>query len=200
MDSKIKGKLQSDLDKKVVSSKILLNRFRLIQEADRQSGAYQDPNWLPFYYHLGKYIKGDSLMEIGFSLGLPSCCFMQRQQISRFLKKKKKVKDEKFYPNLGLANIRQFKVVPEFHLGELEEIEDQLEKGWDIFLVGEKISHDLMRNHLDILWNHLNSDGFMIVDYLSDKSTNEAFSAFCKISNREPVLFDTRYGIGIVQK
>ena len=72
----IRDKLEDDLQKQVVSSRILLDRLRLIDEDSRKTAAYLDPNYAGFYYHLGKYIKPQNVIEFGFNLGLLTGCLL----------------------------------------------------------------------------------------------------------------------------
>ena len=51
--------------------------------------------------------------------------------------------------------------------------------------------------HLKFLWNCLRLEGLLVADYIN---SHDVFHEFCRVSNREPVIFDTRYGIGIIEK
>ena len=54
---------------------------------------------------------------------------------------------------------------------------------------------------LDVVWSHISDGGHLVMDYIiTHSNAAKAFSNFCKIENREPIIIKTRYGTGIVQK
>lgn len=69
--------IDKDLKKQYISPKLLTHRICLLNYEDKKSAAFTDPAFIPFYYYLGKYIKPEVVLEIGFNLGLFStalCC------------------------------------------------------------------------------------------------------------------------------
>ena len=74
--TEFKKALDSNLESRSVSGKVILDRFCVIDESSRRSPSYLDPNYSGFYYHLTKYVHPCSLLEIGFDLGLLSCTFL----------------------------------------------------------------------------------------------------------------------------
>jgi hypothetical protein len=46
----------------------------------------------------------------------------------------------------------------------------------------------------------LQPEGLLVVDYINDKGTRQVFDKFCRVKNREPVIFNTRYGVGMVNR
>jgi predicted O-methyltransferase YrrM len=202
--------LKSDIEKKMrlqtISSNILLSKCRLIDEISRKSGQYQDPSYLPLYYHLSKFIHPKSIMQIGLYLGLPLCCFLQgAKDVERILCFQHK--EEKFYSgNLAFSNIRDIlkKIKPMYHYGSIfdNEFQKYASLGWDLLFINqENTDNDEMNNILDICWNNANLDSFIVVDRVkSDDSIKKSFENFCKINNREPIIINTRYGTGIIQK
>ena len=84
--SEFKKALDSNLESRSVSGKVILDRFCVIDESSRRSPSYLDPNYSGFYYHLTKYVHPCSLLEIGFDLGLLSCTFLSAcKSVNRFL-------------------------------------------------------------------------------------------------------------------
>lgn len=67
---KLKLDVDVHLKKELISGKLLLDRFCMINEDSRKSPSYSDPKFTAFYYHLGKYLEPKSLLEVGFDLGL----------------------------------------------------------------------------------------------------------------------------------
>ena len=197
-----------DLDKKLklqlISSRVLLDKLRLVDESSRKSGQYQDPLYLPFYFHMGKFISPKSVLQIGLNLGLEFCCFLQGNKIpNNFFAFQNN--DGNFYSErLAFSNIKDIskKVKTQFYYGSILD-EDFLSKliNFDLILITEKSNFDKIMDALNICWNKLNLDGFLVVDYLNyDKKIKKIFLDFCKVKNREGFVYETRYGVGIVQK
>lgn len=198
--------LKEDFEKQLMCSRILLDSFRLSDESSRKTGAYQDPRYLPFYYYLAKHVNSKSLVEIGFRLGLASGCFFKRcKTVEHFLAFQEK--DHELYsPRLAHANIRDvYKGEFNTYVGKVldENFREMLSRRtWDLFFINENVSHDLHKSYLDLAWKHLSHDGLLVVDYVnpSNKSVYDSFTSFCRIQNRTPAFYNTRYGIGIIQK
>lgn len=198
--------IEEQLDKQLISSRVLLNNFKLIEESSRLSSSYQDPFYLPFYYYLGKAIQPKSLLEIGVKIGLTSGCFLKGcQTVERFIGFQKKTKDY-FSERLAYSNIydvtKKTKPKLDFYHGSILDEQFSSKVGLvDLILINDKIPYEEMRQTLDIAWTFLNVNGYLVVDYIdSDNAVRDAFSSFCKVSNREPTIFKTRYGVGLVQK
>ena len=198
-------KLTPEFDKELISSRFLLDRFVVIDEASRKSAAYQDPRYAPFYFHLGKFIQPQTFVEFGFGLGLLSSCFFARcETVKSFLAFEPSTED--FYsPRLAFTNVKKFykgefdfyrgKATDDIFLQKLDEVE------WNLAFLNDETSLDQTRNYLDLLWERMGLDGLIVVNYLSrNEPTKDAFETFCKIVNRKLVFFATRYGTGIVQK
>lgn len=197
-----------DLDKKIksqiISSKVLLDKLRLVDELSRKSGPYQDPMYLPFYFHLSKFITPKSILQIGFNLGLEICCFLQGcKSVEHFFAFQK---DEgKFYSErIAFSNIKDIskKIKTDFYYGSI--LDDKfLSKlnNFDLILITEKNDFDKIMDALNICWNKLNFNGYLVVDYLDyNKKIRKIFLDFCKINNRQGETFKTRYGVGILRK
>lgn len=202
----IKTKLNERIKKQLVSTRVLLDKLRLIDSESRKSSQYQDPNYLPFYYYLGKSIFPKSIFHVGFNLGLPSCCFLQGcSSVERMLCFQRKNKE--FYsPKLGLSNIKDIrgkKFNVDFYYGDLfdEECVAKMKSGFDLILITEKLNNDQINETLDICWENLNFDGFLVVDHVnSNKQVGDIFKGFSKGKNRNFEIFDTRYGTSVLQK
>lgn len=197
-----------DLDKKLnnqlISSRVLLDKLRLVDDISRKSGQYQDPLYLPFYFHIGKFINPKSILQVGLNLGLEMCCFLQgNKSPSYFLGFQNN--DGNFYSErLAFSNIKDIskKIKLDFYHGSLLD-KDFLSKliNFDLIMITEKSNFDKIMEALDVCWNKLNLDGFLVVDYLDyDKKIKKIFLDFCKVKNREGFVYKTRYGVGIVQK
>jgi len=199
------SELQTKLEKQLIPARILLDKFRIIEETSRQASAYTDPNYAPFYYYLGSLVEFKSLVEIGFRLGLLSGCFMKGCKTLRNFFGFQQKTEEFYSPRLARANIRNcFKGNFDYYLGDIsdQQFNEKLNKHiWDVVIVNEERDYDFHRMCLDIVWNKLGSDGLIIMDYvINNENCKKAFSDFCKSKNVEPIIFKTRYGTGLVQK
>ena len=206
MDLKeLKINLDLDISKQIITSNILLDNLRVINEDSRKTSAYVDPRYIPFYYYLGKYLKPRNIIEIDFSLAFFSTCFIKScKTVENFLAFQES--GEEYYSNnLALKNI---KTVYHGHLDYYEgRINDKIfqdiisQNKWDLVLFNEEKNYDKHLLHLDVMWSHLNMGGYIVMDYInSHENAKLAFHNFAKIENREPIILTTRYGVGIIQK
>jgi hypothetical protein len=201
----LKEKLDFEFKKGTVAPHVLLDRLRVIDESSRKTAAYQDPRYIPFYYHLGKFIAPKTLVEVGFGLGFYISCFLKScKSVEKILAFESET--EQFYsPRLGIANVKDtYKKELSVCVGKpLDDvfIEALGRNSWDLAFINDITSLDTHRNYLELIWEKMNLDGFVVMDYLSrHKIAFDAFTGFCKIVNRKPVFFETRYGVGIVEK
>lgn len=187
--------LNNDLDKKLISSEVLLNNFVVINEHDRKSAIYTDIRHFPFYYHLGKYLKPKSMLDLSLGLGFYSGCFLKScKTVENFVGFNSKGLNE----NFALKNIRRtYKKHISIHIGGLYDKEFPKSLGFDVILINESYDFTIIKDYLAFAWNILNDDGYIIINHIRG---NKAFDDFVKCNNRIPEVFDTRYGVGIVQK
>lgn len=202
----LEPKLREILRKQPMPPRVLLDRLRLLDENSRKTSQYQDPNYLPFYYHLSKFFTPKSLMDVGLDLGLPLCCFLAgcRSAEGAVLFQRR---DKNFYsPRIAMSNIRDvsprgFKT--EFHHGIISDadLDAKMSGGLDLVLVTGSFGADEMREILDVCWGRMRLDGVLVADRVnSDRKVGEVFKDFCKVQNRPCIVFDTRYGNGMTQK
>lgn len=197
--------LNKELDTQAISGRVLLDRFRLIDEDSRKTAPYLDHRYAPFYYHLGKHIQPSSMVEIGFSLGLlSSSFFLSCKSVKLFFGYKK---NEEEFPStrIGKANIKSvFKGISKFYIGNLLDSEFSnifSPNQWDLIILNDETVYDKHLEYLDAVWSNVSEHGFIVAEYI-DRHTpaRDAFLAFCESKNRKPVIFETRYGTGILQK
>ena len=206
--SKIKNIVESELSSQKISGRFLLDRFCVIDELSRKTAAYADHKYTPFYYYLGKHLQPSSLMEIGFSLGLVSSCFLLScKTVSRFYGFKE-TSDGFFSMRMGKANIKKVmkkEKEKSFYVGGLydKEFINQCKQKWDmvIFNEEEEQNYDKKLQYLETIWPHVNDNGIIVIEHLSSqKAMKLAFLNFCSSKNKEGIIFDTRYGTGVIQK
>ena len=203
--NELKVNVEANLKKQIVNSKILLDQFCLIDEDSRKTAAYLDPNYSCFYYHLGKYIEPNSLCEFGFDLGLLSSCFLiSCKSVERFFGYKKQ-SEEFSSMRIGASNIKLvLKKEKNFYTGNLfdqEFIDIFSPNSWDLVILNCEDKYDKHLEYLEVIWSSLSENGLIIAEYI-DRHTpgKDAFFAFCVSKNRKPVIFQTRYGTGVLQK
>jgi hypothetical protein len=198
--------IENSLAKATISSRFLLDRLTVINEASRKSAAYQDPMHAPFFYYLGKYFRARNVVEFGFGLGLLSSCFFAGCETVDYFFAYEPLTEEYYHPRLGFSNIKKFyKGNFDFYQGKTtdERFLDKIaEFKWDLTLFNEEgLEGDSVASCYDLVWKNLSFDGLMVANYLSkNEKTKEVFETFSKMVGRKPVFFDTRYGIGVIQK
>jgi predicted O-methyltransferase YrrM len=196
--------LEEKLDKNL-SPRVFLDSMRVIDEESRKTAAYNDPRYIPFYYWLGEAVKPKSVIEIGFRLGLCSGNFFRGCKTAEKFFAFQEISTEYYSPRIGRRNVKDhFKGKFDIHVGFLTD--DRVDmilsvNVWDLAIINEEVGYDKHRSYLEVIWSKLNTDGLIIMDYVSrHKPAKEAFLDFCKYVNREPVVVNTRYGIGIIRK
>lgn len=201
----LKGQLDADLDKSVISSKTILSRFRFLDDRAKNTGAYSDPHWIPFYYHLGKRMKATSLLHVGFGLGIESGTFLLGCRTVENLLGFQDPRGEYYSLRVGINNIKD-KYRKGFRCFACNILNDELvacmgEREWDVIIQTEMTQYDEHRSYFDICWSYLKYGGLLVVDYVTSHDPNrQAVDDFCKIVNREPIMLDTRYGVAIIEK
>jgi hypothetical protein len=190
---------------KQLPSRVFLDNLRVIDEESRKSAAYTDPRYLPFYYFLGTKVTPVNLVELGFRLGLTSALFLKGcRTVQKFLAFQEKP-EEYYSPRLGKANVKSnYRGDFHVHVGSVNDdaFMNRLQAtGWDLAIVNEEVSYDKHRLLLDLLWAEMRREALIICDYVTrHRPTGQAYFDFCKSRNREPLVIETRYGVGIVQK
>lgn len=196
--------LLQDLNNQILTGKIVLHKFRLINENNRKSSAYLDSRYAPFYYHLGKYLKPESFFEIGFNLGLLSGSFLSSCKTVKYFFGYNEP-EEGLSLQLGKSNIRLcFKGQSDFYLGKTfdeEFIEKVNQRKWDLILIDKFFGYDKSLQMFELAWENLKSDGLMFVEHINDQQTTvTAMKDFLISRNRTFVNFKTRYGTAMIQK
>ena len=92
-------------------------------------------------------------------------------------------------------------------VGDQEHWSMKLRKlNWDMAIVSSSCVKDRFSQYLELAWENLNEEGLLVVDYISEKrpatapDLHGAFKRFCRVKNREPDIYETRYGVGIVKR
>jgi hypothetical protein len=202
----IQKEIKELLRKKLVNGKILLQDCKLIDENSRRSPSYSDPLYVPFYYHLGKFIKPKSVLSLSFNLGLlEKCFFMSCLETEYFLAFHQTDENVYFSNRMGFYNIRKsYKKDFDFFTGDMknDDFHDRIGKRkWDAIFINEEKNYDYILYMLEISWEYLSDDGCIIIDNALDlKPVKQAYLAFADSVGVKPNFFETRYGTGILFK
>lgn len=201
--------IEADLSKGLMLPQMLLRQFHLFDENARESVICNDPTHFPFYYHLGKYITPKNMVEIGSGLGLHSGCFMAScKTVERFYGVHLVHKENSWRlarSNILLANEHlRFGLPGKFTMsisGFKMVAPKCMEEKWDLVFLNEAMGYDEYRYALDILWESLTPDGYIIVDKIcSEDVCRKGFIDLVKSKNREWAELNTIYGSGIIRK
>lgn len=201
----LKTSLEKDLESQLIPSTIILDRLRVINEDSRKASAYVDSTYVPFYYYLGKHIQPKNLIEIGVNLGFFSCAFFKScKTIENYLAYQENVADY-FSKRLVEKNIRDnFKNNFDFYYGAItdqEFLNKVNSKKWDLAFINEEKYYDKYFVIMDTVWENLSDGGILVMENaITHSPAKDAFNNFCKVKDRESVIFKTRYGTGIVVK
>lgn len=201
----IKSIIDAELDSQFISSRVLLDSFRLIDEDSRKTAAYLDHRYAPFYYYLGKHIEVSQMMEIGFDLGLLSASFLTSCKSTKFFFGFKENSSDFSSMRIGKSNIRlKLKGEAKFHVGSVydpEFIDVFSPNSLDLVILNVETVYDKHLEYLDSVWPSISEHGFIVAEYINRHApAKDAFFAFCKSKNRQPLMFETRYGTGLLQK
>ena len=141
MLKELREKIEEDLRKQLIFPGVLLNKFRLLNESERLTSMYADRNYFPFYYYLGKYVQPETMLEIGFGLGLSSGCFLQScKTVVSFTGFQKKTSGY-FNFRLGRKNIVDlYDGTLNLISGDINEIIGLQDK-WDIFFINDILNN-----------------------------------------------------------
>lgn len=197
--------LEKDLTKSIVTTNMLTSGFKFINESSKRSGAFNDALYIPFYYHLGKYLKPKKLLEIGFDLGFISSCFLKSCNTVDYLLTFQNKLNDNWDRNLGKSNIKKnYKKEFEVHCGELldKELLDKIEdNAFDLAIINFQGSYDSLFTLCDFIYLKLNKDGFIVMDFIkSNKKNEEIFFNIANGYKKEYKVFNTRYGTGVIKK
>jgi len=205
MDSEL---IRKQLELGLISPDLLLSGTKLIDESSRNAGDYKDGNYLPFYYHLGKQLKSKNVYQIGAKLGLVGACFLKScKTVESWLAMNN---DKTFTTQIITANLKlntkYFNDIMPGPISCISFTDNILEtetphtksfSGFDLGFLTENFGEDRYLKHMNFLWKFLLPEGLLVADYIT---AHDVFHEFCRVKNREPIIFNTRYGVGIIKK
>jgi hypothetical protein len=197
--------IAKSVKKSLIPPRILLSKFRFLEENSRYSRACMDHFYLPFYYYLGKHFPVKSLLDIGFGLGLNAgLYFMGCPNVENYLAIQEP-SSEYYSARIGKANIKQTRKFPfKSDVNVCSSYDEQFVKKmrsrkWELAFINEKHGYDAMIGWMNHIWDVMEEGGVMCIEYTTiHESVKKAYNDFCKIKQRTPYVFPTRYGVGAI--
>ncbi len=198
MDNSIEsllGVVEATFENKSISTDVLLSGVKVLDATSKSSPAFNDPRYLPFYCRLGCVFKPKQVIQIGPKLGLVGASFLKG---CRTTEKWTVIGDNQSVSSIVASNLKLDRElnIEFWQLNDFLKVKDILLK--DMALLSEP--YDKIFDHLEFLWSQLRPEGLLVIDYIQNDVINEAFLSFCRVKNREPKLFNTRYGVGIIKR
>lgn len=200
--------LRQQLNAGLINSDVILSGAKLVGDTDHESTSFRDPRYLPFYYHLGKQLQPKVVYQIGAKLGLVGAAFMKScKSVTDWIAmdEDRNHRAMVITSNLRLNENPAYRTT-EYQSGYMGLNDSMLDiknehteafPGCDMSFLSEDFGKDRYLRHLNFLWMILKPEGLLVADYIT---ANDAFHEFCRVKNREPMIFETRYGVGIVQR
>jgi hypothetical protein len=196
--------LNEKLDRGFLDSNHLLGSLKFLDVSSKDTPAFGDPRYFPFYYYLGTQTTPKSVVQIGAKLGLIGACFMQGcKTVEDWLAMDSY--DIKPPASIITSNLKRFGQT-EGKYGfmllndSMLEMNNNPDYRIDMGLLTEKYNAEKTSRYLEFLWRYLNPEGLLVVDYIQEADVKDSFKAFCRVKNREPEVFETRYGVGVITR
>lgn len=184
-------KLKYNFENKSISTEVILSKIKLLNSNFRNHPSFNDNKYFPFYYRLGCEIDPTSVCQIGPVFGLIGAAFLKGcKSVNEWV-----IFDKK--SSIVFSNIKgSMELDVEFCDLHQNNYKDNYFKFGMISdnLSGSSRTLDCMY----FIWDKVCKNSYILVDYICDQKDD--FYKFCSIKNREPVFFNTRYGVGIIKK
>lgn len=194
--------LLARLDAQSMPPRALLGDMSLLDESSRSSGQYQDPDYLPFYYHVGRVFSPRRIFCLGLDLGLHVSCLLKGCVAPESAVCVQTPSDSFYSPRLALSNIRsaagrRFPALA--HEGRLDDasVQKSVSASLDLSMATQEASVDLLMEFMDFSWGRLRPGGLLLVDRLVFGESEDVFDDFCKGRGAEAMVFETRYHTGL---
>lgn len=197
--------LQETLAAGAISSKAMLSTFRMLDESSRDSPAYSDPRYAPFYYLLGKERPSKSVVEFGFGIGICSGCYVRGcKSVERILAFQETGKNY-YSPRIGIHNVKSyFKGDLNVYVGKVmdrEFLEQLSARKWELAILNEEKDYDSLMEYLELVWDNMAYDGTLVMDYAKHhEQAAAAYADFCRRKGRDSRILNTRYGVGVITR
>jgi len=181
--------IQKKLDAGGMSARILLSATKVFNESVRSASVYADNRHFPFYYYLGQQIQPKKAIQVGPYLGLPASCFLQScHSVKEWICVGER-------SSIVESNTRLFCEGSALFLEWHSKFHEDYKA--DVGFLSQDFAKEEHLSHLEFLWDHLEPEGLLVSDYIT---SSNAFEEFCRVKNRTPIIFQTRYSVGVIQR
>jgi len=198
--------LREKLVKSVIRSDALLANMRFLDVEARKSSEFSDPRYYPFYYYLGQQLQSHSVVQVGSQIGLVGSAFLQGcRTVEDWLSIDIPRNNGASLAGITKGNIQKHcggKVDAMYMSPNADILLKEGNSSWhpDTMFISERFDPEIYKIVLEFAWKHLITEGILIADYITTDAIRPVFESFCRVKNREPIVFDTRYGVGIIQR
>lgn len=197
--------LRKQLESGNMPANILFSNLGFMNYQIKDSIRFCDSKNLPFYYHLGKQLFVSKVLQIGLedTSAYIGPCFMQSSKsIHHWIGIDN---DMNKMINFVRSNIKS-KMTDDgdcsILIGDFEYLKSKLKVfEFDLCIIATDKEKTFIEG-LEIAWPKLKDEGLLVCDYISENTPdiNNCFLKFCRVKNRQPVLFNTRNGVGVIEK
>lgn len=176
-------KLEELINKSLVDSKKITSGFKLVDQNFKKNIKYNDSQYLPFFYYLGKELKCKNFFELGVNLAIFSGCFFRSCKTVEYYLGFQQKKDDFFNTNIPRSNISlSYRKQCDFYIGDFfdKELQDKMTK-FDLVFINEEYSFDKYFGICESIYlNNLNKDGIMIFSNLNKKNSFDIYENISK--------------------
>lgn len=199
------AQIQSDLNKSLISTKVLTSNFKFIDENNKKTCSFNDSKYIPFYYYLGKYINPKKVVELGFNLGLTSSVFFKSCKTTEYFLGIQIKTNEPWDRKLAESNLKiNYKNKFDTYYGNISDknffyLVDQ--NKFDLCIINAIGGYDTIYTCADYIYSNLNKNSYFVMDYINKSEKNKEI--FFNIANgykKEYKIFNTRNGTGVILK
>ena len=198
-------KVRTSFKSSALSAQCLLAKFKYLPPDVTNRTFFYDPKYYPFYFHLGRHVTAENVLDMSLAGGLPLSCFLLGKTGTENVLAFQRQSVDFYSPRMATHNVRAvYRRRLSAHVGAMDDVTFQKKLqsyDWNAVLMTERLPYDECLGYLRVIWSSVASGGIIILDYVNyDKSMGQAYHDFAKTSNRDTVIFDTKYGVGLICK
>lgn len=196
--------MEKDISKGIITSRVLTGGFKFLNENDKKSIIYNDPFYIPFFYHLGKRINPVCFFEMGFDLSLISSCFLKScKSVEYFLAFQQKTQDS-YNEKLAISNLKiNYKKDFNYYCGNFFD-EGFLyhfdKKDFDLIIINSQDNYDKLFAAVEYSYMRLKDNGYLVFNNLNANKNKEIFLNIAIGYKKEYKVLGTKYSVGILEK
>lgn len=194
--------VSSKMAKGFISPRTLLARMSVVDSPSRTATVYQDSNYLPFYFHLGRALAPKDVLCVGLETGIQLGCLLKGCPAPRSATCVQPSDGSFYSPRVALSNIR-FATSKGFpvsvHVGSAGDaaMDGTRTKRFGLCMIVSHLPVDSLMDTMDFCWSVVGEGGLLVVDMLDEGRTGVVFSDFCRARSLPHRTLKTRYGTGI---